>query len=340
VKVWQLEDGFGLDNLRLGETETPSPGPGEVLVRLTAASLNYRDLMVVNGQYGIEQPLPLVPLSDGAGIVESVGKAVTAFQPGDRVTACFHQAWPAGAASRDRLSQALGAGAVQGVAAEYRVFAEHGLVPSPAGLDDRAAAALPCAGVTAWSAVVGELRAEPGETVLVQGSGGVAGFALQFAKAMGCQVVALSSSEAKCKRLRALGADETINYADAPDWARAAVKATGGRGVDHVVDVGGPDTLEQSLRALRVGGRIAVIGVLSGIKTEITLPLMFLHHARLQGMTVGNRDAHLAMPRFIEQRAIQPVLDASAFGFSELPAALEHMAARRHFGKICLDLAR
>jgi len=337
MKQWQLENGFGPANLKLREAPSPEPGSGEVRVRLTAASLNFRDLMVIGGLYGGEQPLPLVPLSDAAGEVEAVGPGVRSCRPGDRVTACFHQGWPGGAATRERLSHALGAGRTSGVAASHRIFREDGLVPTPAYLDDRQAAALPCAAVTAWSALVQDCRAEPGETVLVQGTGGVALFALQFAKAMGMAVAALSSTEEKLAHLKSLGADHVVNYKATPDWAKAVREATGGRGVDHVIEVGGAGTLEQSLKAIRIGGRIAVIGVLSGPKPELSLPLLFMQHAQLQGITVGSRDAHLAMNRFVALHKLQPVLDKRRFGFDALPDALEHMRARRHIGKICID---
>jgi len=340
MKLWRIENGPGLKNLALREAERPAPGPGEALVRMRAASLNFRDTMVANGIYGGEQVWPLTPLSDGAGTVEAVGPGVTRFAPGDRVTPCFHQTWEAGEPDYPRLSHSLGAGGVQGVAAEYQVFREGGLVATPEHLSDVEAAAFPCAGVTAWSALTGDLPAKPGDTVLFQGTGGVSVFALQFAHAMGMRSIVTSSSDDKLARARALGADETINYKTTPKWAKAALDLTGGRGVDHIIEVGGAGTMDQSLKAVRIGGRIAVIGVLSGAQSEVMIPMMLLKHIRMQGITVGSRDEHEQMNRFAAHRRMTPVIDDTVFGFDSLPDAYGHMLSRRHFGKICIDFSR
>lgn len=336
MRVWELKDGLGLAHLKRGERDRPEPGPGEVLVGLRAASLNFRDTVIVHGMYGGKQPLPLVPLSDGAGAVVAVGDGVADVAVGDRVTPCFHQAWDAGPPTLARLSAALGAGETDGVACDFRIFKAGGLVHTPDHLSDAEAACLPCAGLTAWSALVTDCPAQPGDTVLIQGTGGVAIFALQFAKALGLRTIVTSSSDEKLERAEALGADHLINYKSTPKWGRAAREFTAGRGVDHVIEVGGAGTLEQSLRAVRIGGRIASIGVLSGATTELTLPLLFMQHVTLQGITVGSRDAHKQMNRFIAQHALRPLVDAADFGFDDLPAAIRHMLSKSHMGKICV----
>lgn len=340
MKLWQIETGPGLKNLTQRAVDRPAPGPGEVLLRMGAASLNFRDTMVANGIYGGEQVWPLIPLSDSAGAVEAVGPGVTRFAAGDRVTPCFHQSWEAGEPDYPRLSNSLGAGGVPGVAAEYCVFREGGLVATPDHLSDVEAAAFPCAGVTAWSALTGDMPATPGDTVLIQGTGGVSVFALQFAHAMGMRTIVTSSSDAKLARARELGADDTINYKTTPKWARAALELTGGRGVDHIIEVGGAGTMEQSLKAVRIGGRIAVIGVLSGAQSEVMIPMLLLKHIRLQGITVGSRDEHEQMNRFVTHRRMTPVIDETVFGFDSLPDAYQHMLSRKHFGKICVDFSR
>src|SRR5215470_16988665 len=244
------------------EKPVPVPGPSQVLVRLKAATINYRDLLTVKGGYGSRQKFPLVPLSDGAGVVEQVGASVRQFAVGDRVIGSFFENWLGGEPSEARMNAALG-GAVDGVLTEYRVFPAHALVKTPQHLSDVEAAALPCAGVTAWSAVVKLGNIKPGQTVLTQGTGGVSLFALQFAKLCGARVIATSSSEAKIERLKTLGADVTINYKSTTDWGKKARELTG-HGVDLVVEVGGVGTLNESIRATKIGGTIAFIGVLAG----------------------------------------------------------------------------
>ena len=334
MKVWQLDGGFGVDNLSLADRPEPEPGPGQVKVRITAASLNFRDTVIVAGAYSATQPLPLIPLSDGAGEVVAVGEGVTRFKPGDRVTPTFHQGWISGEPTFERLSHALGAGELDGVAAPYRVFSQDGLCHTPAYLTDEEAACLPCAALTAWAALVSDTGTAPGETVLIQGTGGVSIFALQMAKAMGVRAIVTSSSDDKLERARALGADDTVNSRTTPEWHKAARDLTGGRGVDHVVEVGGAGTMERSLKSVRIGGRISVIGVLSGGgAAELSIIHMLMGHVRLQGITVASRDDHEAMGRFLELTGLKPVIDRS-FAFEELPQALAHMASGSHFGKI------
>lgn len=328
----------GLANLRVREVPDPEPGPGEVLVRMRAATLNYRDTLVVEGGYGSHQRTEnLIPLSDGAGEVAAVGAGVTRFAAGDRVVASFFQGWLAGDPDPEKLSSGLG-GRVDGVAAELRVFPEHGLAPTPSHLSDAEAAALPCAGLTAWSAVVSHGAVRPGDIVLTQGSGGVSVFALQFAKLCGATVLATSSSQAKLDRLGALGADHLVNYREVPEWARVARDVSAGRGIDHVVEVGGGGTLEQSIKAVRPGGTISLIGVLSGANHEFRLPLVVTRQLRLQGITCGNYEQFVAMLRAIEANGLRPALDDTRFTLDTLPAAIAHMRNGRHFGKIVVDI--
>ena len=262
MKAWELQGPGGVDEMNLVEKPVPAPGPGQVLVKLKAATINYRDLLTVKGGYGSRQKFPLVPLSDGAGVVESVGAGVTRFKPGDRVTGSFFEGWLGGEPSEEKMRSNLG-GALDGVLCEYRVWPAAALVRTPEHLSDVEAASLPCAGLTAWSAVIKLGGIRPGQTVLTQGTGGVSIFALQFAKMSGARVIATSSSEAKIEKLKELGADVTINYKTTPDWGKLARQATG-HGVDLVVEVGGVGTLNESIRATRIGGTIAFIGVLAG----------------------------------------------------------------------------
>ena len=249
MKLFEIRE-FGIDNLALVERDTPRPGAGEVLVRMAAASLNYRDYMVAEGFYNPRLKRPMVPLSDGAGMVEEAGAGVTRFKKGDRVAACFMQKWIEGPITREKTASALG-GAIDGVLREYAVFHEDGLVSVPPSLSYEEAAALPCAAVTAWHALFEHTPVAPGDTVLMQGTGGVSVFALQFARAAGLRTIVTSSSDQKLERARQLGASETINYKKTPGWDEEARKLTGGRGVDHVIEVGGSDTMPRSLKAVR-----------------------------------------------------------------------------------------
>ncbi|MBK5912045.1 hypothetical protein CCR85_11150 [Rhodothalassium salexigens] len=337
MKTWVLDGGLGLANLSLTERPDPRPGPGEVRLEMAAASLNFRDTLVVNGLYMRDQPLPLVPLSDGAGRVAELGEGVTGLAEGELVTPVFNQGWTAGAPSFARLSRSLGAGRTQGVAAEQVVVPAAAVVRAPRGYTPEQAACLPCAGVTAWAALAGELPVTPGATVLIQGTGGVSLFALQIARALGCRVVATTSSPEKAETLRSLGAAHVIDYRQTPDWGGAVRAWAGGEGVDQIIEVGGAGTLEQSLKAIRIGGTIAVIGVLSGAEVKLSVPHMLMGHVRLQGITVGSRDHHADFVRFIENTGLAPVIDRR-FALDDLPGALQHMIARQHVGKITLGL--
>lgn len=337
MRAFEIRNGFGLDHLSMTERPVPQPGPGQVLVRMTAASLNYRDLLVVEGSYNPKLRLPMVPVSDGAGVVEAVGGGVRNFSPGDRVVPVFFQGWLEGEPTTEKLATGLGAN-LDGVLCEYRVFDESGLLPIPDYLSNAEAAALPCAGVTAWSAIVRLGGIRPGDTVLVQGTGGVALFALQFAKLMGATVILTSSSDAKLARAKALGADHLINYRDEPDWSRPAKVLTGGQGVDLVVEIGGAGTLEQSIRAVRVGGTIALIGVVAGAAASaVPLPLVVMRAVRMQGVTLGSRVDFEAMLKACTRAQLHPVLDERRFAFEQIPAAFARMRAGEHFGKITIE---
>ena len=324
MKVYEIRDPKDINALVAADRSVPSPGYGEVLVRLRAASLNYRDLAVVRGAYGKTVPYPIVPLSDGAGEVVELGTGASRWSLGDRVAGIFMQSWLAGPVTPDDVKTALG-GAIDGVLSEYRVFPEHGLVQIPPHLSFEEAAALPCAAVTAWHALKG---LQPGESVLVQGSGGVSVFALQFAKMAGARVIATSSSDQKLERLRALGADVLINYKATPDWDKLA------HGVDRIVEVGGSGTLGKSIKAVRMGGLIASIGVLTGPGDIDPRPLL-MKSIHLQGIYVGSRLMFEEMNRAITQFAMKPVLD-HVFPFSEAPAAYGHLESGAHFGKVVI----
>ncbi|HYB57874.1 MAG TPA: NAD(P)-dependent alcohol dehydrogenase [Alphaproteobacteria bacterium] len=336
MQAYHLLEPYGFAALRPVELARPEPGPGEVLVRVRAVSLNYRDLLIVKGDYSRRLKLPLVPGSDGAGEVAAVGPGVSRFAPGDRVVAAFFQRWLKGPIGPEARASALGAG-YRGMLAEYVVLDEAGLLPVPAHLSFAEAACLPCAGVTAWHALEADEPAGPGATVLTQGTGGVSIFALQLAKLRGCRVIATSSRDERCRRLEALGADATINYRTTPEWDQRVLKLTEGLGCDRIVEVGGAGTLERSLRALRPGGLVAVIGVLSGKGASFDPMPIIMKSARLYGISVGSKEMFEAMNRTIIAHSLHPVIDRT-FPFAELQAALRHMEAGAHFGKICLAL--
>ena len=336
MKCYELQGPNGIDGLALVDKPVPEPGAGEVLVRLKAATLNYRDLITVKGGYGSRQKFPLVPVSDGAGMVERVGPGVREFASGDRVIGSFFENWTSGEPSEPKMRRALG-GSVDGVLGEYRIFPQHALVRTPEHLSDIEAAALPCAGVTAWSAVVKLGGVKPGQTVLTQGTGGVSLFAIQFAKMCGARVIATSSSDAKIERLKQLGADFTLNYRATPDWGKKA-REWSGHGVDLVVEVGGVGTLNESIRATRIGGTIAFIGVLAGPPpSDLRLPLMVMQQQRLQGVTVGSVEDLKAMVDGISVNRMKPVIDR-IFSFDQAKQAFAHMESGAHFGKVAIAI--
>ena len=325
---------FGIDRLQLNETETPRPGTGQVLVKMTAASLNFRDLRVVQGIYNPRLKRPMRPLSDGLGVVEEVGPGVERWKKGDRVAGIFMQKWIDGPINREKFNSALG-GAIQGVLAEYVLFSEDGLISVPPSLNDEEAACLPCAAVTAWHALFENEPAVPGQAVLVQGTGGVSIFALQFAKAAGLRAIVTSSSDEKLERVRSMGAAETINYRKTPEWQETARKLTDGVGVDNVIEVGGSDTVPKSLKAVRMGGLVTVIGVLSGGEPTLAPTAILMNTIRVQGIYVGSRWMFERMNRAIAFHQLKPVIDR-VFPWTEFPDALRYMEKQQHFGKICL----
>jgi NADPH:quinone reductase-like Zn-dependent oxidoreductase len=337
VRAFEIADQFGLDHLILAERPMPEAGSRQVRVRMRAATLNYRDLLIVHGLYNPKLHLPLIPVSDGAGVVDAVGEGVTRFRPGDRVVSVFFQGWLDGEPTLDKLATNLGAN-LDGVLCEYRVFDEAGLLPAPEYLSDAEAAALPCAGVTAWSAIVTLGRVRPGDVVVVQGTGGVALFALQFAKLAGATVILTSSSDAKLARGKELGADYLINYRAEPEWSRPVRALTHGRGADLIIEIGGAGTLAQSIRAVRVGGTVAMIGVVAGAAaSNIPLPLVVMRQVRMQGVTLGSRADFETMLRACEAVELRPVLDEQRFAFEQAPAAFTRMSAGEHFGKMVIE---
>lgn len=336
MKAYEIREAIGIEGIALNADRVVAPvGPLDVRIRVRAASLNYRDLLMAKGGYrGGMKPL-VIPLSDGAGEIVEVGSEVSRFKVGDRVAGAFFQSWQAGAITSERTSRALG-GTLDGMLAEFVVLPESGVIAIPSHLDFGRAATLPCAALTAWNAIVemGDVRA--GQSVLLLGTGGVSVFALQFAKLHGARVILTSSSNAKLARARALGADEVINYRDAPDWDKAALAMTGGRGVDLVVEVGGPGTLERSIRAVRVGGTIAMIGVVTGSGQIDPRPLIS-RAIRLQGVFVGSLEMFAAMNAAIAAHRLDPIIDRT-FAFDEAREAYRHLASGAHFGKIVITV--
>ena len=335
MKIFQLQDDWSIDNLTLTERPKPEPGPGQVLLKMKAASLNYRDLVVPQRGYGkLTGTLPLIPISDGVGEVIAIGEGVGRVAVGDRVCPLMIQSWISGPPTMERLTSTLG-GPLDGVMTEYMVLSEQGVVKTSEHLSDEEASTLPCAALTAWSAVVTDGQVKAGDRVLVQGTGGVSLFALQFAKLLGAHVIVTSSSDDKLQRAVNLGADEGLNYVSTPEWGKEVRRMAGADGVDLIIEVGGQKTLPQSLRAIRAGGTISLVGVLSGLNMDVSLGLIVIRKVRLQGITVGNRDGMEAMMRAISQHAVKPVIDRT-FTFEELREALDYLARGAHFGKICI----
>ena len=328
-------DTFGIDALSLVDVDPPALKAGEVLVRLRATSINYRDMMMVEGGYNPRMTLPRVPFSDGAGEVIEVGEGVTKWRPGDRVCPTFFQSWIDGPINYAKSKTNLG-GDLDGCLREFGIFHEDGLVRIPEHLSFEEAATLPCAAVTVWNALMISGGLMSGETVLLQGTGGVSIFALQFAKLVGARVLITSSSDEKLERARSLGADETLNYSKREDWDMWALGLTNKQGVDHVVEVGGAGTLQRSMRAARMGGHIAVIGVVAG-KGEYSHTPIFMKALRLIGVFVGSREMFEEMNRAIEESRMRPVIDRT-FAFEEARDALKFMKEDSHFGKIVITI--
>lgn len=337
MKAWHIVEGTS-ERLRSVNIPEPKAGPGEVLIRVRAVSLNYRDLVLADGKSRVKNLNGRIPASDGAGEVVAVGAGVENFAVGDSVAGCFFQTWTRGRFEMRHHDKALG-GTVDGMLAEYVHLNAAGVVKTPSNLTHLESACLPCAGLTAWYALVDRGGLMAGDSVLTLGTGGVSLFALQFAVAHGASVYATSSSDDKLARAKAFGAVGTVNYKATPEWDKEVWRLTGERGVDHVVEVGGAGTLGKSLNCLSAGGNLAVIGILTGTGASDSglFPLMG-RNATAHGIYVGPADSFSAMNRFIERKAIRPVID-KVFAFSEAPAAYEHLASGSHFGKVVIDLS-
>jgi NADPH:quinone reductase-like Zn-dependent oxidoreductase len=334
MRAWQIST-FGIDSLEFVERPTPAPGPGEVLVGVRAISYNFRDLLMIKGFYNPKLALPRIPCSDGAGEVVAVGAGVTAWKPGDRVAGIFMQNWQDGRLTAAKMKGALG-GDTDGMLADYVVLKDSGLVRIPDHLSFQEAATLPCAAVTAWNALsAGDVK--PGSTVLIQGTGGVSIFTLQFAKLRGARVLGTSSSDQKLERAAGMGLDAGLNYREDPDWDRWAVEETGGEGVDLIVEVGGMGTLGRSLRAIRPGGVVAQVGVLTGAAEMFPIPLILHKVARIQGIYVGSRRDFIEMNRAISLAELRPV--GEEFHWTQAREVLERMEEGSHFGKLVLTVA-
>ncbi|MCX7629681.1 MAG: NAD(P)-dependent alcohol dehydrogenase [Geminicoccaceae bacterium] len=333
MRAWEIRRP-GIDGLVQVERPAPRPGPGEVLVRVAAVALNYRDLATVRDPLSRGIALPRVPCSDGAGVVLAVGPGASRVKPGDRVISCFFQAWEAGAITPEAMGSALG-GPIDGVLAEEVVLREGGVTLAPAHLSFAEAACLPCAALTAWHALVESGGLRPGETVLCLGTGGVSVFALQIARLLNAQPIVVSGSPAKLERAAALGAAAKIDRSAVPEWEKAVSELTRGRGVDHVVEVGGGGTLARSIAATRVGGHIALIGILAAGTVDPT-PIM-RKSIRLQGIYVGSRAMQEAMVRAFEAAELRPVIDRR-FRFEEATDAFRALERAQHFGKILIEL--
>lgn len=334
MKVAAVKKPGGLGNLVIENRPDPKPKAGEVLVRVRASSLNYHDFIVVLG--GIPTPDGRIPMSDGAGEVVAVGEGVTKWKVGDKVISLFFPNWQSGQVEAAGFASVPGDGA-DGFGCELYAGPETAFTRMPKGWTFDEAATLPCAALTAWRGMYVETRTKPGDWILVQGTGGVSIFALQFAKATGARVIATSSSEAKMEKLRALGADHVINYKENPDWGKKAFELTGGRGVDEVVEIGGPGTMAQSINACRPGGHISLIGVLTGVSGEVPTAALFSRNITVSGITVGSRRQQEDMVDAIDATGFKPVID-SRFPLDQIAAAFAHQASQQHFGKIVLTI--
>jgi NADPH:quinone reductase-like Zn-dependent oxidoreductase len=335
MKAYHIDRFGSIGGIVRRSTEEPRPGPNEVLMRVRASSLNYRDLMVLKGGGRGPTKLGVIPLSDGAGEVEAVGDRVTRVRVGDRIAGCFHPRWFGGPIKPEYLTDRLGAN-LDGMLAEYAVLSEEALVQVPSHLSFEEGATLPCAAVTAWVALTGHRRVAAGDTILTLGSGGVSVFALQFARILGAWVIATTSTADKAERLKALGASEVINYTETPNWHEKARELTDGRGVDCVVEIGGPGTIAMSLKALAVGGHVSLIGAsLTPSGTGLDPLLLTGRGITLGSISVGSRADFVAMNRAIAMHRVHPVIDRT-FPFAEAKEAYRHFEGRGHFGKVVI----
>lgn len=334
MRLYELRPVASLDSVTLTQRPDPVPGPGEVLLDMRAWSLNYRDLLVAGGAYGAPPPAGRIPLSDGVGLVTAVGPGVRRVAVGDRVAGCFMQGWIAGRIPPEALNSALG-GAIDGMLAEQVVLSEQGVVKVPAYLGDEEAACLPCAGVTAWNALVCAGGIQAGDTVVCLGTGGVSLIALGIAKRFGARVVVTSSSDEKLERARQLGADAVVNYRTTPDWDAAVRDFTGGHGADIVVEVGGSDTLDRSVAATRPGGTVALIGVVAGTKGAVNTAAILRRSIRVQGIYVGSREIFEDLNRALDAGRM-PLPVGRSFPFEEARQAYEYLRGAAHTGKVTL----
>lgn len=336
MRAYAITNAFGIDNLAAVDRPAPRPGPGEVVMQVRACSLNYRDLMMVRGEYNPKQPLPLVPLSDGAGEIIAIGEGVTKVHVGDKVTTLFSPYRQGGRPTRAIISKNLG-GPLDGALQEQLLLPEDGVVPMPAHLTFEQAATLPCAGVTAWNALAAQGQLQRGDTVLTIGTGGVSIFALQIAKLMGMRVIVTSRSAKKLKRAQELGADFCIDTNATPDWSKEVRKLVGSEGVDQVIEVGGVGTLEQSIRAVRPGGQVSLIGVLAGNEKPLNLTPVLMQNIRIQGVFVGDAEVATAFAHAVEKAGLVPVIDR-VIPVSDVHEAFRFMERGDHFGKVVVTL--
>jgi NADPH:quinone reductase-like Zn-dependent oxidoreductase len=337
MRAWAIEKNFGLDHLKMVNVAEKPIKDDQVNVNIRACSLNFRDLMVVKGQYNPKQLLPLIPLSDGAGDVVEIGKNVTKFKVGDKVCTTFSQKWCHGVASSEAFLNTLGS-PLDGTLRESSVFREDGLIKFPKHLSYEEAATLPCAGVTAFNAIAFQSKLKPGDTVLLEGTGGVSIFALQFAKAFGLKSIVISSSDEKLKQAKQMSATHGINYLKIEDWPQAILELTDGLGVDAVVEVGGAKTLSKAIRSVKKGGVVCVIGILSGSKEPLDLRPILMNNIRLQGIFVGAKTVFDAMNRVICHANIHPIVDR-IFDFDEAKKAFYHLESAQHFGKVSIKIS-
>lgn len=335
MKTYRLKKTGSLDHLSLNQEPDPTPGLQEVVIRVRANALNYRDLMVMRGAYRVPPRPRVIPLSDGAGEVVAVGAEVKRIKVGDRVAGAFFQGWMGGHIAAEHLSTDLG-GSIDGMLSEYVVLNEQGVVKIPSHLSFEEAATLPCAAVTAWCCLTDQRQLMPGDTVLTLGSGGVSVFGIQLARLFGARVIATTSSDSKAEKLRALGAHEVINYATHPDWDKEVMRLTGRRGADFVIEVGGPGTLACSLKSAAIGGHVVQVGILGGVGQQLDPVLFRGRSITTRSITVGSRQSFEAMLRAIEVNQMRPVID-KVFAFEDAKLAYQHLQEQKHFGKVVIS---
>lgn len=337
MNCYEIQEAFGIENLNKTERPDPKPGAGEVLIKVKAVSVNFRDILMVRGHYNPRQPLPLIPFSDGCGEVVEVGDGVTLVAAGDRVCNTFFQEWPDGTPSSELVSRSSMGSPLDGMLTEYIVLNENGVVKLPDHLSFEEGATLPCAAVTAWSCLFRHGDVKPGDKVLALGTGGVSIFTLQLAKMAGAEVIITSSSDEKLERAKALGASHGINYTDNEKWFKDVRAATGGTGVDHVVEVGGVGTFENSLKSTRMGGHVSMVGILSGAKAPINLTLILMNDIRVQGVFVGPRKCFEDLNEALTHHQIKPIVDKT-FAFDDAREAIEYVGGGNHFGKVVITV--